>query len=199
MATINIVVIAHHIILTGYGHWLPNDPRGSMSRELRAGKLFAAGPIHFGRKSVQPSRDELRSFHDEARQALEHPVLWFDSAKRQAVAQAFCEVVATRRYKCFACAIMSNHAHLVLRKHRDFAETMIDALARASTTGLRRLADVPRGHPVWSNDKYKKFLSSPDDIRRTVLYVEENPANVGEPSQQYEFVRPYDGEWSPRR
>ncbi|MCE5325581.1 MAG: hypothetical protein ABFD92_17650 [Planctomycetaceae bacterium] len=28
------MIIAHHIILTGYGHWLPNDPRGSLSRSV---------------------------------------------------------------------------------------------------------------------------------------------------------------------
>lgn len=28
-------IIAHHLILHGYGHWLPNDPRGSGSREIR--------------------------------------------------------------------------------------------------------------------------------------------------------------------
>ncbi|OQB82433.1 MAG: hypothetical protein BWX88_03985 [Planctomycetes bacterium ADurb.Bin126] len=28
------MVIGHHLMFTGYGHWLPNDPRGSLS--LRA-------------------------------------------------------------------------------------------------------------------------------------------------------------------
>jgi hypothetical protein len=28
-------VLAHHRILHGYGHWLSNDPRGSMSEEIR--------------------------------------------------------------------------------------------------------------------------------------------------------------------
>lgn len=28
-------IIAHHLILHGYGHWFPNDPRGSGSDEVR--------------------------------------------------------------------------------------------------------------------------------------------------------------------
>ena len=77
------MVIAYHIILTGYGHWLPNDPRGSMSKEIAAGKLFALGSIHYGRKAIQPSREDLRAFRSQARPLLEHDVLWFDAAKRQ--------------------------------------------------------------------------------------------------------------------
>lgn len=40
------MVLAHHLILTGYGHWLPNDPRGSFSETIAAGKLIPAGDIH---------------------------------------------------------------------------------------------------------------------------------------------------------
>ena len=43
-------VIAHHLIWTLYGHWLPNDPRGSGSRELLDEKFAPLGEIHHGRK-----------------------------------------------------------------------------------------------------------------------------------------------------
>jgi hypothetical protein len=52
------MILAHHIILTGYGHWLPNDPRGSLSKELRAEQLGDLGEIHYGRKPVQPPKPE---------------------------------------------------------------------------------------------------------------------------------------------
>ena len=57
------VTIAVHLIFSGYGTWLPNDPRGSGSDEVRKLELDDLGPIHFGRKAEQPSRDELRAFH----------------------------------------------------------------------------------------------------------------------------------------
>lgn len=78
------MIIAHHIILTGYGHWLPNDPRGSLSKCFRAPELRALGEIHFGRKKTQPSAEELKAFYAKAREYLKHPILWFDHAKRQA-------------------------------------------------------------------------------------------------------------------
>ncbi|MBN2562137.1 MAG: hypothetical protein JXQ75_14530, partial [Phycisphaerae bacterium] len=196
---IRFMVIAHHLILTGYGHWLPNDPRGSLSKEIRAGKLFPLGPIHYGRKEVQPAQSELRSFHEQARPRLEHEVVWFDAAKRQAITEAFSDTIRDRRYTCWACAVLSNHAHLVIRRHRDRAETMHDELRRNSAARLCRLADLSNDHPIWSNDKFKKFLSTPEDIERTIQYVQDNPAREGLPPQQYDFVRPYRSDWSIRR
>jgi REP element-mobilizing transposase RayT len=193
------VVIAHHLILTGYGHWLPNDPRGSLSSEIRAGKLVPLGDIHFGRKEVQPPRAELEAFQQQARPLLEHPALWFDAAKRQAIAKGFAEVVRARGYTCFACAILSNHAHMVIRRHRDKAEAMILELKKTAAGRLRRLADVPSEHPIWSGDPYKKFLSTPEDVERAIRYVEANPAEAGLEQQRFEFVGPYQGEWDGRR
>jgi len=46
------LVIAYHLIWTAYGWWLPNDPRGSGSEELRNDILSELGDIHHGRKRV---------------------------------------------------------------------------------------------------------------------------------------------------
>jgi hypothetical protein len=51
------MVIAHHLIWTLYGWWLPNDPRGSTSRAIRNDVLRDLGELHFGRKRVQPPGD----------------------------------------------------------------------------------------------------------------------------------------------
>ncbi len=75
---------------------------------------------------------------------------------------------------------------------------MIEHLQKDSAAWLRRLADVPSHHPVWSSDNYKKFLSTPEDVERTVRYVEENPVREGLPPQPCNFVHPYRGEWSGR-
>ena len=182
------MVLAYHLILTGYGHWLPNDPRGSMSTSVAAGKLLSLGTLHFGRKRTQPPRTVLKDFCRRAEHQLEHAILWFDAAKRQAISDAFSEVIESHRYTCFACAIPTNHAHLIIRKHRDRAEDMILALRKESTKWLRRLADLPNGHPVWSGDEFKKYLSTPNDIDRTIRYIESNPAKSGLSPQEFDFV-----------
>lgn len=189
------MVIAYHLILTGYGHWLPNDPRGSRSTEFRAGQLMPLGPLHGGRKNVQPHKSELKSFYREARSKLEHATIWFDSAKRQVIAEAFSAAITSNRYTCFACAILSNHAHLVIRKHREQAEEMISTFEKESAKWLRRLADVPQNHPVWSSDCFKKFLNTADDVERTSRYVRDNPAQEGLDPQEFPWVKRYRDEW----
>ncbi len=126
------VIIGHHLILHGYGQWLPNDPRGSGSTELRQDKLSNLGPIHFGRIRVQPPRDVLRGFYREATPRLDFPAIWFDGAKRQAIGEAFSRVVRDNRYTVWGCAVLRNHAHLCIRRHRDDARTMWTAFAEAS-------------------------------------------------------------------
>src|SRR5687768_1551485 len=53
------IVIAYHLIWTAYGWWLPNDPRGSMSRAIASDLLAELGVLHFGRKRIQPARSDL--------------------------------------------------------------------------------------------------------------------------------------------
>ena len=52
------IVIAHHLVWTSYGWWLPNDPRGSMSSNIATDVISQLGELHFGRKKVQASNNE---------------------------------------------------------------------------------------------------------------------------------------------
>ena len=40
------MVIGYHLIWTAYGWWLPNDPRGSMSRLIRSDIIAELGELH---------------------------------------------------------------------------------------------------------------------------------------------------------
>ena len=186
-------VIAHHLILTGYGHWLPNDPRGSGSTQVRKEPLRQLGDLHHGRKNVQPPRSELKHFHHAAEPLLEHEVLWFDNAKRQALTDAFARVIANHRYTCYACAVLRNHAHLCIRRHRDSGRRIWTRLAQDATTGLRLFADIPQDHPIWSKRPYIVFLYTPSDIQRTIRYIAHNLTKHRlDPPLSTPFVKTYD-------
>lgn len=178
-----------------YGHWLPNDPRGSGSDDFYDEKFAPLGSIHHGRKPepLQPTREELRQFHREAEPLLNFPVVWMDEAKRQAATDAIGETLRERGYTCWAYAVLRNHAHIVIRIHRDDGKTMWDCFARAIADRLRLRfpSDWKASHPVISARPYDVFLYTPDDVRTRIAYVEGNPQREGLPHQHHDFVTPY--------
>jgi hypothetical protein len=182
------VTLAVHLIWTGYGHWLPNDPRGSNSTDIRKKELEELGEIHHGRKRIQPPRQELREFYQEADPLLEHPVLWYDEAMRNLIGEAFDRVIRQRGYTCWSCAILRDHAHLLIRTHKDLADEMWDHFARESANSLRAIATVPESHPIWSARPYKVLLFSRPEVLTRVPYIEGNPRKHGLPDQRWGFV-----------
>ena len=149
------------------------------------------GEAHFGRKKVQPPREELRKFYREAKPLLDHETIWFGDAHREVIGWAFGRAAAELGYTLWACAICSNHAHVVSRTHRDRSDWIWLNLANRATKALRDEGLVPPNHPVWSDRPYKVFLYTPDDVIDRIGYVEENPEKEGLPRQNCSFVKPY--------
>ncbi len=168
------MVAGYHLIWTTYGSWLPNDPRGSNSQEVCCAKIAPLGELHFGRKRIQPAGKVIREFYEAAQGVLKHELLTFSNDEVSAIACGFADVIKKRTYTCYACAIMSDHVHILIRKHRDKAETMIEELQLVSRdsvlalNGARRASD----HPVWGGPGWKVYLETQEDIQRTIHYVE---------------------------
>ena len=185
------VILASHLILTGYAHWLSNDPRGSGSTETRKDELKDLGDIHHGRKRIQPSREELKQFHRDAKDRLDHEIIWFRLQHIRAIGNAIGTAALKHGYTLWACAVCSNHAHVVVRAHRDRSELIWNNLATSAANALIRDGLVPSNHPVWSHRIYKVFLYTPDDVLGRVDYVVSNPIKEGLPRQVWSFVKPY--------
>jgi REP element-mobilizing transposase RayT len=190
------MVAGFHLVWTAYGWWLPNDPRGSSSHEIRVERIAELGELHHGRKPIQPPSREIRTFYEHARQALKHPLLTFAEEDRQIIGDSFQTVIAAQRYTCYSCAIMPEHIHMLIRKHKHHAETMIENLQAASRAALVAANRREPEHPVWGGPGWKVFLYSHEDIRRCVRYIEENPGKGGLPDQHWAFVAAYNG-WMP--
>jgi REP element-mobilizing transposase RayT len=191
------MILAHHLVWTAYGWWLPKDPRGSMSRAIASDVIGELGELHYGRKRVQPASRDIRAFYARAAQVLKFELLTLNSAELALVARAFADVIVRERHTCYACAIMPDHVHLVIRRHKQLAEQMIESFQMESTTRVRDVGTREPGHPVWGGPGWKVFLDSREDIERTVRYVEQNPAKARLPGQTWAFVTPYD-RWPPR-
>jgi REP element-mobilizing transposase RayT len=185
-------VIAYHLIWTAYGWWLPNDLRGSSSHFIRNDLIKDLGTLHHGRKRIQPANVAIRDFYGQAQSLLQYPIRTFSTVETDCIARAFAIVISQMKYTCYACAIMPDHVHLVIRKHKHLAEEMIANLQRESHLLLRSEGHFDLQHPVWGGHGWKVFLDSPDDIWRTIGYVEDNPVHIGSPMQRWPFVKAYD-------
>ena len=186
------MVLAHHLIWVAYGWWLPNDPRGSTSHRIASDLNAELGSLHYGRKKVQPASRDIREFYDRAKQVLKFPPLTLTKPEGEAVARAFADVVREQAYTCYACSVMPDHVHLVIRKHKHLAEQMIANFQKASRQAVHDAAPRDPDHPVWGGCGWKVFLDSTSDIRRTVRYVENNPLKARLPRQHHPFVTTYD-------
>jgi REP element-mobilizing transposase RayT len=169
------MVIAYHLVWTGYGWWLPNDPRGSMSHCTANEEIAQFGESHYGRRTIQPPSTTIRRFRDRASDVLKYPLLNFNDEQIQLIAEGFLLAIKESCYTSYACAIMPDHVHIFLRKHRDTAEDMIRNLQSQSRLRLSESDESDINHPIWTNGGWKGFLGSPAAIRRTIRYIEDNP------------------------
>jgi REP element-mobilizing transposase RayT len=185
------MVIGYHLIITAYAWWLPNDPRGSTSHTIECDVLKELGELHFGRKKIQPPGGEIRAFYERADDLLKFDLLTFDDITAQVMADAFAQCIRDNHYTCWAGVIMRDHTHLCLRKHEHLAEEMIENFSLYSRRALIDAGLRPNGHPVWGSGGWKVFLGSPDDVKRTIHYIEQNPVKQHRPIQHYPWIRPY--------
>ena len=193
-------VIAYHLIITTYGFWLPNDPRGSWSDFVRAWELKKFGPA----TKVADHRSRAWDAHDrhlrlEAKKHLAREMVVFSGLQARAVARGFSNYISRSGCLINACSIMPSHAHLVVARHTYSIEKIATLLKGAATTqllkeGLYPFQDVKyrdgtRPTP-WARKSWSCFLDNVEGIERAIKYVSENPLKEGKAQQDWSFVTP---------
>lgn len=184
------MVIGYHLVWTAYGWWLPNDPRGSSPHEIRVEKIESLGELRTGRKRIQPPSRVIRGFYEEARDLLKHPLLILSDEDIALVAQAFAQTIGERAYVCYGCAIMPDHVHCLVGRHRDRAEGITEALQRDSRQALIETGRRAPTHPVWGGTGWKVFQNTHQGMRPIVEYIQRNPIKARRPVQNWPFVQP---------
>lgn len=110
-------VIAYHVILCNYGFWLPNAPRGSWSRFVRAPDIRRHGPAM---KAGVPRSVDARLLDRQARELakadLVRPPVEVSGVQASAAARGFARRIAASNYTVYACAILPDHSHLEIRR-----------------------------------------------------------------------------------
>ena len=84
---------------------------------------------------VQTHRSVARRPYDRARkrdmqESLKYPVVRFTGRQARAVARGFALQVEKCGYLVYACAILEDHSHLVIRRHRYDVVQVVGLLKR---------------------------------------------------------------------
>ncbi len=160
-------------------------------------RIAELGELHHGRKERQPQSEELRRFSRDAREALKHSLVKFDEEDVRIIAESLGRTIREPNWTCYACAIMPDHVHALIRRHRDRGEQMIELMQQATRQALVTAQRRDETHPVWGGPGWDVFLNARKDMERIVEYVRANPTKIGLPEQRWPFVKEYDG-WLPR-
>ncbi len=196
------MILAYHLIISAYGFWLPNDERGSWSEFVRAYELAKFGPA----TKVTTRRSVASHQYDPARRAsmraalARKPVL-FNGSQARAVAMGFADYIKRSKLPIYACAVLPDHAHLVVGRFRLPIERVCEQLKGAATAQLNCEKMHPFPGESYSNDRLPTpwarkgwwvYLDSDADVQRSVRYVCDNPIRAGLKSQRWSFVTPYE-------
>lgn len=192
------MVLAYHVILTMYGFWLPNDPRGSWSDVVREWELLRFGPATkvTTRRSVA-TRAHDRALRRAAKAALRYPPVRITGVQAVSMANGFVVAINQAGYVVYACSILPDHVHLVVARHDRPIEGIVPHLKAKATMRLRAdgrhpMALWPRADgslpSPWARNFWAVYLDRKADIARAVRYVEGNPGKEGLTRQAWPFV-----------
>ena len=210
-----------HLTLSCYGHWQPNDPRGSGSRYVGSKKLYAVG----GKATKVETRHSVAHVpHDvclrlKIKEALKYPPILFSKQQIETVGLAFETLLEEKRIATFACTIVTDHVHLLLGRSDIYADDLALLLKEAAVAALLReglhprllasniLAGTPAqgaGVPAKKKMEYTESLTAAASVwavgHRKVfidnaeqMYVAIRYIENHRAAQRWRFVVPYDG------
>ena len=194
-------MLAAHVILSMYGFWLPNDPRGSWSDFVAAWELFRFGKATkvSTRASVAHVRhDQLK--RREAKRAMKYRPVLLNGKQARAVGRGFGIAVRESGYGVHACSILEDHVHLVIAPAARSIEQIVRHLRGKASMQLRREGIHPLERharcdgsvpSIWSEGLWKVFCFDEEHVGCAIRYVEKNPIREGKPAQSWSCVTPF--------
>jgi REP element-mobilizing transposase RayT len=153
---------------------------------------------------LKPER--YRTSAERARESggrrIKYPPVLFTGLQARAVATGFHRAATEGGYPIHACAILDDHAHLVLGRHdRLISQIVAHLKARAtqqlSAEGLHPLArysDKDGATPTpWARKYWKVFIDRVGWVRNAIDYVNGNPEKEGKRRQHWKMIVPFLG------
>jgi hypothetical protein len=182
----------YHLIMTAYGFWLPNDPRGSWPTFVGSWELYKFGPA----TKTSEKRSLAHDPHDRerrlaAKRALKDPPARFDARQREATA------IREGEYAVHALCVGHDHAHAVVGRDQRTIEQIATHLKSRATMAMRRANVHPLAHYAlgngatptrWAAGIWSVFINDEKQLGAAIAYVERHPEKEGLLPQTYLFL-----------
>ena len=195
-------VLGFHFIVTGYGFWLPNDPRGSWSDVIRQLDLLVAGRA----TKIDSTRSVADRPHDHAgrtaaKRALKYPPVRLTGRQAREAVRGMGAAVDQAGYVIHAVAVLPDHIHWVMGWHSKHVDEiakqvkakMTAAMNAAGMHPMAKFAKRGRTPSPWARNYWCPFIRDADHMRTAIAYVESNPIQAGLRPQRWSVVQPFDG------
>nr|MBX2852184.1 transposase [Phycisphaeraceae bacterium] len=131
-------MLAFHAIISAYGFWLPNDPRGSWSSYVgnRVLHRFGGDTTKITTRQSVAAQPHNSRYRQAAKNLLKHPPIRFNGEQARSIVSGFRQVADDAGYKFFALAVMPTHLHAVIVNHPREPARIIGHLKRGATDRL---------------------------------------------------------------
>jgi len=190
-------LLAFHAIISAYGFWLPNDPRGSWSTYVGSRTLHRFGGSAtkiITRQSVasQPHNSKLRQ---ASKSQLKHPVVKFTGEQARFIVNGFQQVSDEAKYTFLALSVLPTHIHAVIGNHQRKPAQVIGHLKRGATDQLINgklhpcLIDGWITHSCWARQAWAVYIDTEAHLQRAIQYVLDNPLKDGMRRQRWKIVK----------
>jgi REP element-mobilizing transposase RayT len=169
--------LGYHIVISGYGLWLPGDARGSWSEAWDA-------HVGFIEPHTLHTSDPVR--HQMADERMSHDPVRLTPEMIAVVANVFDSCQKSSDWKIAAASIEATHTHLLLTAtHRDVDKTV--KWLKDQTTKQIHHSTSHQG-PIWCKGKWLEFIFDKNAWHIVRRYIEQHNERRGEGPRPYNFL-----------
>jgi REP element-mobilizing transposase RayT len=169
--------LGYHIVVSGYGLWLPGDERGYWSEAWDAEVGFIEPhTLHAG--------DPVRKRMAEERQT--HPPVKLDAAMQKVVIDTIGRCRAESDWQVAAASIEATHTHLLVTYTERDVDNTVKWLKDQITKAIHR--QTSHAGPVWCKGRWRAFIFDPAIWRNTRGYIERHNERRGVGPRPYAFI-----------
>src|SRR5262245_37434587 len=185
-----VLTVGIHLIWTCYGTWLPGDDRGHWSALfdlygdlIRAGHQLNMPDEVTTRRAMELMKEEPRVLRDDEPDIVA-------ATMAQYLAPALAGGTAA-----YACAIESNHVHLLVGPVHEPIERFAGRLKGTSSSALLKRPDNWDRKRSWTTGYWKVFLFDLEAMRAVVQYIEAHNARRVLPASAVDWLQPLPNIW----